>query len=189
MPLPDLPPRLPELIVCSISAAAKYGIPANVLLAVAEKEGGKPGQWVRNRNGTYDVGALQFNTTYLRELARYGISAHDVAGAGCYSFELAAWRLRKHIRYDSGDLWTRVSNYHSRTFRYNVVYRADLIKRAARWADWLSSHITTYDVVQPVEATSVISSPDITSATGRTGNDSGPLSSYVPRKITESAGR
>jgi hypothetical protein len=32
----------------------KYQIPANILLAIAEKEGGKPGQWVRNRNGTHD---------------------------------------------------------------------------------------------------------------------------------------
>ncbi|EDP8962500.1 conjugal transfer protein TrbN, partial [Salmonella enterica subsp. enterica] len=51
-----------ERVVCSVSAAAKYEIPANILLAIREKEGGKPGQWVKNTNGTYDVGELQFNT-------------------------------------------------------------------------------------------------------------------------------
>ena len=65
----DLPPILHERIVCSISAAIKYEIPANIMLAIAEKEGGKPGQWVRNKNGTYDVGAMQFNTSYLKDLA------------------------------------------------------------------------------------------------------------------------
>jgi hypothetical protein len=43
-----------ERIECSIQAADHYRIPALVLLAVAEQEGGKPGQKVRNSNGTYD---------------------------------------------------------------------------------------------------------------------------------------
>lgn len=40
----DLPPQLQERVVCSISAAVKYEVPVNIVLAVAEKEGGKPGQ-------------------------------------------------------------------------------------------------------------------------------------------------
>lgn len=145
-PLADLPASLHERVVCSISAAMKYELPANILLAVAEKEGGKPGQWVKNTNGTHDVGAMQFNTQYLAELSRYGITANDVAAGGCYSFELAAWRLRLHIRKDQGDLWTRVANYHSRTPRYNARYRSDLMRRAARWADWLEARFVTRDV-------------------------------------------
>ena len=46
---PEIPPPINELIICSISAAVKYEVPANIVLAVAEKEGGKPGQWVKNR--------------------------------------------------------------------------------------------------------------------------------------------
>ena len=70
----DLPPHLHERVVCSIAAAVKYEIPANIVLAVAEKEGGKPGQWVRNSDGSHDVGTMQFNTAYLRDLAPYGIT-------------------------------------------------------------------------------------------------------------------
>jgi hypothetical protein len=58
----DMPPQIQERVVCSISAAVKYEVPANIVLAVAEKEAGKPGQWVRNSNGTHDVGPMQFNT-------------------------------------------------------------------------------------------------------------------------------
>jgi hypothetical protein len=146
---PEIPPPINELIICSISAAVKYKVPANIVLAVAEKEGGKPGQWVKNSNGTFDVGSMQFNTSYLGDLVRYGITANDVAASGCYSFDLAAWRLRKHIRNDSGDLWTRAANYHSRTYRYNVVYRADLIARAVKWADWLEARFVTSDITKP----------------------------------------
>jgi len=144
-----LPPQVQERIVCSISAAAKYQVPANIVLAIAEKEGGRPGQWKANRNGTHDVGLLQFNTSYLGDLARYGITASEVAVAGCYSFDLAAWRLRQHLRKDKGDLWTRAANYHSRTPYYNSVYRADLMRKAKKWADWLDARFVTYDTVKP----------------------------------------
>jgi hypothetical protein len=146
---PEIPPQIQERIVCSISSAVKYQVPANIVLAVAEKEAGKPAQWVRNSNGTHDVGSMQFNTAYLGELARYGITANDVAASGCYSFDLAAWRLRKHIRNDKGDLWTRAANYHSRTYRYNVVYRADLMVKAVKWADWLEARFVTFDITKP----------------------------------------
>lgn len=74
----DLPPDMQERIVCSITAAVKYEIPANILLAIAEKEGGKPGQWVNNRNGTHDVGSMQFNTKYLQDLSKYGITTESM---------------------------------------------------------------------------------------------------------------
>ncbi len=148
MPFLDIPPQMQERVVCSIAAAVKYDIPANIVLAIAEKEAGKPGQWVKNSNGTHDVGTMQFNTAYLKELTRYGINASDVAAAGCYPFDLAAWRLRLHIRQDSGDLWTRAANYHSRTPQYNAPYRADLMRKAVKWADWLDARFVTEDVMR-----------------------------------------
>lgn len=193
---PEIPPQIQERIVCSISSAVKYQVPANIVLAVAEKEAGKPGQWVRNSNGTHDVGSMQFNTAYLGELARYGITANDVAASGCYSFDLAAWRLRKHIRNDKGDLWTRAANYHSRTYRYNVVYRADLMVKAVKWADWLEARFVTFDITKPgapaLTPTVQQSAPEKTVAAiiPAAAQVHQPLkvswntSGYVPRKIT-----
>lgn len=183
----DLPPAMQERVICSVAAAAKYEIPANIVLAVAENEGGKPGQWVRNSNGTHDVGPMQFNTSYLAELAKFGITAGDVAAAGCYSFELAAWRLRGHIKNDQGDLWTRAANYHSRTPRYNAVYRDNLIRRAKKWADWLETHYVTTSYgnhqtsqkpVQPVN-------PSVNTGTDRRGRVvAAQENQYVPRTVS-----
>ena len=132
--------------MCSIVAAARYDVPANLILAVAEQEGGKPGQWVRNANGTHDVGAMQFNTAYLATmLARYGITPADVAAPGCYAYELASWRLRNHLRNDRGDLWTRAANYHSRTPVHNAAYRSQLIQKATKWAVWLCVRFPAFD--------------------------------------------
>lgn len=198
---PEIPPQIQERIVCSISAAVKYQVPANIVLAVAEKEAGKPGQWVRNSNGTHDVGSMQFNTAYLGELARYGITANDVAASGCYSFDLAAWRLRGHIRHDKGDLWTRAANYHSRTYCYNVVYRADLMAKAVKWADWLESRFVTFDITKPgapaltptvqpsaPEKTVAAIIPAIAQVHQPLKTVSWNTSKYVPRKITFSDG-
>lgn len=149
----EFPPGPSERVVCSISAAAKYRIPANIVLAVAEIENGRPGQWVANKNGSSDVGALQFNTGYLRDLARYGISPADVAASGCYSYDLAAWRLRQHITKDQGDLWTRAANYHSRTSTLNMAYRANLMKYATRWADWLALRYPTHEFSGAITST------------------------------------
>jgi hypothetical protein len=133
--------------MCSVIAAVKYDVPANIVLAVAELENGRPGQFVRNTNGTYDVGPMQFNTGYLADLAKYGITPEDVTDSGCYSYELAAWRLRGHLRNDNGDVWTRAANYHSRTPKYNTIYRTKLIREARKWADWLAQRFNTRDVL------------------------------------------
>ena len=139
----DLPPLQQERIVCSITAAIKYQVPANILLAIAEKEGGKPGMVVANSNGTYDIGPMQFNSDYLNELRKYGIAPIHVAAKGCYPYDLAAWRLRQHLLYDNGNIWIRAANYHSRKANHNLQYKKDLIKKAKKWACWLESNFSS----------------------------------------------
>ena len=133
-----LPPVvLEQRVTCSVAAAVKFNVPANLLLAVAEIENGRPGLESTNANGTRDIGLMQFNTRYLDSLARFGIRAADVAGSDCYPFDLAAWRLSGHLARDQGDLWTRAANYHSRTPRHNAIYRRKLRQVASRWETWL----------------------------------------------------
>ena len=131
---------LQERIECSIQAANHYHIPALVLLAVADQEGGKPGQMVRNSNGTYDYGVMQINTVSLADLRRFGINENHVLAKGCYPYYLAAWRLAGHIQNDHGDIWQRAANYHSRTPYFNRVYRASLLRRAVKIADQFDSN-------------------------------------------------
>lgn len=155
MPYLDTPPAQVERVVCSITAAIKYQVPANIMLAVAEKEGGSTGLENKNRNsnGTYDVGRMQFNTVYLKDLEKYGITAEDVAQPGCYSYDLAAWRIRGHIKNDKGDIWTKAANYHSKTPQFNEVYRADLIRKAAKWQTWIEARFNTFDATKPAGTT------------------------------------
>lgn len=139
-PVSDSPVLLDERIVCSITAATRFDVPAPILLAIAEKEGGKPGMWVKNKNGTFDVGVMQFNTRYLKDLEVYGITPDDVAKKGCFSYDLAALRIRGHLLEGSGDIYTRAARYHSRTPPHNAVYRKDLIGKVQKWNGWLETH-------------------------------------------------
>lgn len=141
--LPDLPPRWQEPAICAISAAYEYGVPADALLSVAQAEGGHPGQWVKNTNGTYDIGTLQFNTAYLRSLSQYGITPAMAAQPGCYPFRLAAWRLHYELETDRGDFWTRIACYHSKTPYYNARYRAKLIRFDQFWRTWIERHFVS----------------------------------------------
>jgi hypothetical protein len=146
--LADVPPYFEERVVCSIAMAIRYEVPANIVLAVAEIENGRPGRWVANTNGTHDVGHMQFNTAYLHQLSRFGITPADVAATGCYPYELATWRLKGHLVRDSGDMWTRAANYHSRTPKYNRVYRRKLMTVASRWAGWIAERFKVREVSQ-----------------------------------------
>lgn len=138
----NLPPNEQAPVVCAIAAATRYSIPTNIFLAVVEKEGGKPGQYVKNKNGTYDIGPLQFNTSYIKTLSKYGITYKSVEGHNnsCYPYYLAAWRIKKHIIYDNGDIFQKVSNYHSKTPYYNSKYRADIIKRSIKLTTYLNKY-------------------------------------------------
>lgn len=138
MMAPALPPsEVQARIVCSIQAAQRYGLPPAVLLAVAQIEGGRAGMARRNRNGTLDLGPMQLNTAWLATLRPYGVDPRWALAGGCYPYELAAWRIRRHLLQDRGDYWTRVANYHSRTPSQNRPYRAQVIISATRWDSWL----------------------------------------------------
>lgn len=139
-------------IQCVIAAAVHYEVPANVLLAVAEQERGRVNTWVRNANGSHDVGVMQFNTTYLNQLNRYGIRPEHVASEGCYAFLLAAWRIKGHLVNDTGGFWTRVANFHSRTPYYNQRYAASVAARANRWATWIEARYPTR-MIDPKDVT------------------------------------
>ena len=180
MSFADLPLHLNERVSCSVAAAARYGIPAHLMLAVAEQEAGTPDLWMKNSNGTSDVGPMQFNTAYLSTLAQYGITPQAVAAPGCYAYDLAAWRLRQHLRSDQGDLWTRAANYHSRTHRYNIRYRLDLITRATSWATWLEHCAAKPCLQAPAHR------PEETEPRTATGPAKRPLAMphYTPRMIT-----
>ena len=139
-PLASTLPKVSERLACSLAAAQRFQVPANVMLAVATVEDGRAGLWLPNTNGSYDLGAMQLNTNYIATLARYGIRADHVLAPGCYAYMLAAWRLHGHLSHDAGEPWRRVANYNSRTPLPNLRYQARLAPVADAWRRWLDTY-------------------------------------------------
>lgn len=128
-PISDLPPQMPVQdvrVYCSVEAAIHYDMPADLIYGVSLTEGGSSDSKVRNSNGTFDLGYMQFNTAYLKTLSNEGVNADDVVKKNCYPFHLAAWRIKNHLLEPGTDLLQKVAFYHSRTPKFNNIYKKKL---------------------------------------------------------------
>jgi len=142
----DLPPMWQETIVCAIDAATRHGVPLNVVLAVAEVEGGRPGMARVNNDGSVDYGRMQINSRHLQDLGAYGITAESLMQPGCYSVDLGTWIIANHIRLCRDDeFWFCVAKYHSKTPSVNARYRTKLLPAAAKWAAWVKQRMSAVE--------------------------------------------
>ena len=107
-------PMRPLTADCVLDDARISGMPAAALFAILATEGGKTGEALSNKNGTWDLGGFQVNTVHLNELSAMGISPDAVLRDGCVNAYAAAWLLRKEYQ-RTGSLWQAIGTYHSRT--------------------------------------------------------------------------
>lgn len=99
---------------CISSASRYHNVNETILRAIAWHES-KMNSWAvhKNRDGSYDLGAMQTNTVHLAELAKYGIGPKHLFDP-CVSAYVGAWRYRKMIN-KYGNTWAAVGAYHSET--------------------------------------------------------------------------
>lgn len=115
---------LPEIqapLHCINEAAREYHIPARLLIAILQVEGGKAGQLVKNKSGSYDLGPAQINSAWLPALKAHGITAAQVQFDPCINIKVGAWIAAKAIASEN-NLLTGIGNYHSHTQLYNQSY-------------------------------------------------------------------
>lgn len=121
------------LAACLFLAAQNYMVPPAVLLGIMQVEGGRPGiEAGPNTNGTYDLGVMQINTLWVKELAEYwGVDRKTarkwIRDDVCTNMGVAAWILRQKIN-QTGNLNTAIAYYHSATPHIGSRYRRKVIK-------------------------------------------------------------
>jgi soluble lytic murein transglycosylase-like protein len=108
-------------LVCINQAAVQYHVPATVILSVIKTENGRNGIAVKNKNGTYDLGVMQINSSWLMNLKNKGITAEQVKSDPCTNVSVGTWILAQGIA--NGEGWQGVGNYNSYTKKYNQIYR------------------------------------------------------------------
>lgn len=117
--LPALPPAFTSgevPAICIAYAASKFEIPPSLILAVLKAEGGRTGMENRNTNGTYDLGPMQINTTWLPLLRGHGVERAALRDDGCLNVWVGAWILRSALN-STHHWWRGVGRYHSATMQ------------------------------------------------------------------------
>jgi soluble lytic murein transglycosylase-like protein len=107
---------------CWDQAALKYGVNAQLLYAIAKTESSLKATAINraNANGSYDVGLMQINSSWLPMLKRFGITEKDLYEP-CVSIEVGAWILAHNIR-SHGYTWAAVGAYNSPNPQRGLLY-------------------------------------------------------------------
>lgn len=97
---------------CWKEAAVEYGVNEYLLYAIAKTESSlNPKAINRNKNGSYDVGLMQINSSWFPTLRKFGIAEEDLYDP-CVSIHVGAWILADNMR-RLGNSWNAVGAYNS----------------------------------------------------------------------------
>ena len=116
---------------CVMEAALEHNVPLAALMGILAAEGGKVGEAKQNSNGSFDLGPFQVNTCNLNELVAHGFAPEAILRDGCINARAAARLLRREYE-RTGNIWSAIGAYHSRTPKYRDAYIARIRKHLAR---------------------------------------------------------
>ncbi|OPY84724.1 MAG: Transglycosylase SLT domain protein [Syntrophorhabdus sp. PtaU1.Bin153] len=104
---------------CFEEAGERYGVSPQLLWAIAKTESNFNATAVNyNRNGSFDYGVMQINSSWYREL---GTDRWMRLGDACYNINAGAWILSKCVqRY--GYTWAAVGCYNGISKNAGAVY-------------------------------------------------------------------
>ena len=106
---------------CFDEAAKRYRVPVALLRAISTAESyGNPNARNVNKNGSYDIGHMQINSSWLPTLARYGIDEKRLADP-CINTNIGAWVLAHNIA-RLGLSWDAVGAYNAASPAKRMVY-------------------------------------------------------------------
>lgn len=97
---------------CWVMAANRFKLDPFLLYSMAYVESGfNPYAIGRNKNGSYDLGLMQINSTWKPTLKSYGIDMKDLYNP-CVSIHVGAWVLAHNVK-RFGYNWTAVGAYNT----------------------------------------------------------------------------
>jgi soluble lytic murein transglycosylase-like protein len=113
-------------IACVNEAATTYAIPAELILAIIFVEGGRNGIAMSNRNGTFDYGIMQINSSWLPRIQDFTTSAYQLQFDACRNVMIGTWILKQNLQ-SSSNLMAAIGNYHSHTPALNQTYARQVL--------------------------------------------------------------
>jgi soluble lytic murein transglycosylase-like protein len=119
---------------CWDDAGARYGVNPYLLYAIAKTESSlNPAAISRkNKDGSYDIGLMQINSSWLPILRRYGIGEAELMDA-CTNIEVGAWILSGKMQ-KLGNSWTAVGAYNAGKPELRIAYAKKVYSNLPRAA-------------------------------------------------------
>ena len=106
---------------CWNEVATWYGINVHLLYAIAKTESNlNPNAMNRNKNGSYDVGLMQINSSWLPTLGKYGVTEEKLKDP-CTNLQVGAWILSQNMQ-RMGLTWEAVGAYNARNPALRIKY-------------------------------------------------------------------
>jgi soluble lytic murein transglycosylase-like protein len=100
---------------CFEEASKRYSISEQLLRAIARVESNTNGAAMNmghlGRTGSYDIGLMQINSSWLPKLRTFGINEQALKDP-CQNLMVGAWILAHHMREDGAD-WNGVGAYNA----------------------------------------------------------------------------
>ena len=120
---------VPVTAACILAASQIQNIHPMNIITIMKVEGGKVGEYSKNKNGSVDLGPMQINNkVWVPVVAEeYFKGNEDTAytrllNDGCFNVHVGAWILRKNIDRSNGDVLEGIGRYHSSTQKHKKRY-------------------------------------------------------------------
>jgi hypothetical protein len=100
------------------------GKDVELVFTLFDNEGGKVGTFSRNKNGTYDIGPMQINSSNLPEIRDHfpSVTWRVLAYDACASFWVGTWWLYRKIVDRKGNVFEGIADYNSKTPKVRATY-------------------------------------------------------------------
>lgn len=113
---------------CFRQAGHLYKVHPNILWAIAKVESNfNPFALNKNTNGTYDVGIMQINSSWLPTLRKHGLKSDSDLWNPCYNIHVGAWVLSNCIQ-KFGYTWEAIGCYNAVSSTKRVSYARKVYK-------------------------------------------------------------
>ncbi len=121
---------------CFVSAGNTYGVSPLVLWGIAKVESNfNPRALNRNSNGTYDMGIMQINSSWIPVLKKYGLYDPRHIWEPCYNIHVGAWILSQCIK-KYGNTWEAVGCYNAQSYTKKVRYSRKVYEALKPYLSW-----------------------------------------------------
>ena len=117
-----LPTDDPATAACIQRAVEGFGVPELPIWILLDVERGTLGKVSGNTNGSYDIGPMQINSTWLPRLAKLGVTEDQLLNDLCTNIFVGAWVFAHEYKRFKGDVGKAMAHYHSPTPKHQQRY-------------------------------------------------------------------